>query len=181
MMTQIEQRSKAASIDKLTRDWKKLSELGKSVCESKIELVNLGREIGIGLQTLCQHEQMSLSFFETIKKQLPEGFSFLAVQKCIHIANALPEPAKTIEEANHVESQTMLALGLIEQPHRTSIQNRHDSTPDTAIFMALASAKDKLFKQLESSKDWTASTKESVRIQVEKFEAVIAQIKEQLV
>ena len=180
-MTQIELRSKNASLDKLNRDWKKLSELGRSVCDFKIELVNLGREIGIGLQTLCQHEQMSLSFFETIKKQLPEGFTFLAVQKCIHIAIALPQPARTIDQANHVESQTMLALGLIEQPHRTAIQTRHDSTPDTAIFMALASAKDKLFKQFQSSETWTASTKESIRIQVEKFEAVIAQIKTRLV
>ena len=98
-----------------------------------------------------------------------------------HIAIALPQPARTIDQANHVESQTMLALGLIEQPHRTAIQTRHDSTPDTAIFMALASAKDKLFKQFESSETWTASTKESVRIQVEKFEAVIAQIKTRLV
>jgi hypothetical protein len=180
-MTQIEQLSKNASLQKLARDWKKLSDLGHSVCDSKIKLVNLGREIGIGLQTICQHEQMSLSYFETIRTQLPEGFTYTAVQKCIHIANALPEPAKTIEQANHVEAQTMLALGLIEQPHRTAIQNRHESTPDTAIFMALASAKDKLFKQLETSKDWTASTKESVRIQVEKFEAVIAQIKTRLV
>jgi len=180
-MTQIELQSKTASLDKLNRDWKKLSELGRAVCDSKIELVNLGREIGIGLQTLCQHEQMSLSFFETIKKQLPDGFNYLAVQKCIHIAIALPEPARTIDEANHVESQTMLALGLIDQPHRTAIQTRHDSTPDTAIFMTFAAAKDKLFRQFEASGQWTESTKESVRREVEKFEAVIAQIKTRLV
>lgn len=179
-MNQIELASKTALIKKLSQDWKDLSALGATLCEKKIEFVNLGREMGIGLQAMCQHEQMPFSFYQSIQKDLPKEFSFKLVQKCVSLANALPEPVKTINEANRVESQIMLALGFTEEPHRNEIQQSHYQTPYTSVVNVFIRARADLFKQFSDSAEWDSDMRKSVREEVEKFEKIIQELKAKL-
>lgn len=173
--------ARSAGIDKLAEDWSKLLSVGQAMVQSKIAFVNLGREIGIGLQGLCQHDQIKLSFFETIKSRLPESLTYAAAQKCIHLANNMPLPAVTIEDATRVETQLLLGVGFIELPHRAGDQQRHDSTPYTAISMTLNKAKDGLLRQVEDAPKWDDETRTSILRQVEAFSIQLDLIKAKLI
>ena len=169
-----------AAITKLSDDWEHMLALGVNVSQSKIKFVNLGREIGLGLQGLCQHEQIKLSFYENIKASLPASLTFAAAQRCIHLANNLAGPVTTVEEANQVEAQLLLAGGFMEVVHRVGSQASHDSTPDTFIFTTLATAKDRLLKKISEAASWDTETRASVWKQVEQFEATLALVKAKL-
>lgn len=179
-MNELNLQARNSGLKKLSQDWAAMLKLGGEVSTLKIQFVNLGREIGLGLQGLCGHEQMKLSFFENIKEQLPKGFTFFSAQRCIQIAHALPEPATTISEAVRVEVQLLFGCGLLDVPHREEAQQQHSRTPDTEVFSILASATDKLFKQFKTVAEWDAETRESISQQVEKFERLLAEIKSQL-
>jgi hypothetical protein len=168
------------SIRKINQDWGELLSLGANVSEAKIQFVNRGREIGLTLIGLCGHEQMRLSFFENIKAKLPGTLTFNSVQKCIHLAHALPEPVRSVEEANRVETQMLLAGGFMELPHREGAQRSHEVSTDVFIFTTFATAKDRLFKKLEDAATWDEQTKASVRQQVESFRKALVEIEAKL-
>lgn len=169
-----------AAITKLHLDWATLKDLGGSLSRNKIKFVNLGREIGLGLQGLCKHEQINLTFFEHHKSLFPESFTFQSAQRCVHLAKALERPIETLDEANRVECQMLLAGGFLEEPHRTEKQSSHYSTPDTFIFTTLAVAKERLLKRIGEAEDWDKETRASIVRQVEQFEATLAVIKAKL-
>jgi hypothetical protein len=171
---------KAASIIKVRFDWTAIIDLGAQLERNKIRFVNLGREVGLALQGLCEHEQMRLSFYEHIKHELPPSLTFSAVQKCIHLAQHLPSPVSTLEEANRVEAQLMLAGGFLELPKRTEQQVSHAVTPIVFMFSVIADAKDKLFRRMEEVEQWDDVTRANVRQQIERFEAALAELKAKL-
>ena len=172
--------AKAASLIKVRGDWTSIMDLGLQLERNKIRFVNLGREVGLALQGLCEHEQMRLSFYEHIKSELPSSLTFSAVQKCIHLAQHLDAPVKTLEEANRVETQMLLAGGFLELPHRTEQQKSHAVTPVLFVFSVIADAKEKLFKRIEEVTKWDDGTRQNVREQIERFEMVLAELKARL-
>lgn len=160
--------------------WERLEAVAQSLVGSKIDFVNTGREIGLSLQMLCQHEQIRMSFFENIKAELPKALTFSVAHKCIQLSNAFPEPITTIEKANHAEQLLLQAIGLQAIPERTGTQSAHDSTPDTFVWNTLAAAKDKLIKRLEDATSWDEEMRASVREQIRKHRLWLNEIEMKL-
>jgi len=169
-----------ATLAKVRSDWDEMMEMGANLSAAKIKFVNLGREIGLHLQGLCQHKQMAMSFFENIKGDLPANMTFSAAQKCIHLANALPKPIKTLAEATHCETQLFLAGGWLEEPRREVAHKSHETSIYVAVFETLAQAKERLYDKFDDVADWDDQTKESVLKELEKFEQAIDEFKSKL-
>lgn len=169
--------ARSASIEKIGSDWASLRSLGEQVGLSTIKFVNLGREIGLGLQGLCQHEQMKISFYEHIKEKLPDTMTFSAIQRCIYLANNMPNPASTLEEANRVASQMWLALGELELRHRIGKQTDHGKTQAVDIFNMLAKTRDNINKLVEDLDLCDSYFSGQLLKQIEQFEESLGKIK----
>lgn len=172
--------AKAATITEVVRSWEKLRQEAKEHASDKIKLTNLGRQIGVDLQMLCGHEQMRLSFYEGIKAQLPETLTFEAVQKCIAVARAHPQKIETVEAAMECEQLVLLAVDVIDAPHRSGPQASHDSTPDTFVWSILASAKTRLENKLADRASWDDDMRLAVRKQFEALKAWVEKIEAEL-
>lgn len=83
---------------------------------------NACRAVGIRLQALCGHEQISFEYWQknNCSKQLP--FDFNAAKMFIGIARKLPEKVTTIEQAAPFTQLCFQAGNLLELPERTEQQ-----------------------------------------------------------
>ena len=96
-------------------------------CAAKMESsciasANACRSVGIRLQTLCGHEQISFEFWvkNNCADKLPFGFE--AAKQFVSIARKLPDEVKTIEEAAPFTQLYFFALNLLEAPARDEQQ-----------------------------------------------------------
>lgn len=89
---------------------------------SCIASANACRAVGIRLQTLCGHEQISFEFWVkySCAEKLPFGFD--AAKMFISIARKLPDEVKSIEEAAPFTQLYFFALNLLEAPAREEQQ-----------------------------------------------------------
>ena len=173
-------RARAAVLVQARGVWAQMKNLGEQVVSRKVRLVNFGREFGLLMQELCAHEHMHFSFYENVKAELPDGVSFSAVQKCIHLAHALPAPAATFEEAQRAEQTVLLALGIADEPERKELQEAHEGTPVTVVFKTLAVARDRLTKLLARGPKMDAEMRASVREQIARHKDWVAEFEAQI-
>lgn len=90
--------------------------------------INGFRQTGILLQSLCGHNQMKAAFWLD-KLDGKFSFSYRIAQNCIAIANRMPKPAKTIQEAVQHVQQGLFAAGQIELSERTEGQTASPISP----------------------------------------------------
>jgi len=88
-----------------------------------IKAANRCRKVGIMLQALCQHEQISFDFWQKHCGQLEKRFDFNNAKVFIAIARKYPEPIKSIEEAAPVTQLLYMAVDLLQLPERSEAQN----------------------------------------------------------
>ena len=177
MKNQIELAAKNAALTKLVKDWSELVTAADGLAESKIKLVNLGRKIGICIQELCGHNQVNFTFFNSLAGQLPPTLTFEAAKKCVKLANSMPEPAKTLDDANRAEQLLLEATGMSDCPKRLEQHTSRDVAPATFFFSAFAEIREKVSKKIVGWSDWDDDTRDGVRREVERAEKWIAEVK----
>jgi hypothetical protein len=89
-----------------------------------VEVANLCREIGLHLQTACNHEQINLDFWNNNDCEKQLGFDFNAAKIYIAIARKLPKKIKSPDEAAPFVQLLFQAGGLLELEERGERQNR---------------------------------------------------------
>lgn len=113
----------SAELFKINQVFEKFDAAAKSISSGTIQSANLAREIGLHLQTLCGHEQMKLSFWQThCEKAL--RFKFESAKLFISVANKMTEPAKTLNDAVPFVQTILQADGILLLPERTETQQR---------------------------------------------------------
>lgn len=102
--------------------------------DSTIASANLCREIGLHLQTACNHEQINLVFWNNndCGKQL--GFSFEEAAKYIALTRKMPEKVKTLAQCAPFLQLIFNAGGMLELPEREEAQNRISVGPLQKFF-----------------------------------------------
>ena len=178
--TTLQAAATAAAIQKINQDWNQIQALGDTLQETKIQFVNIGREIGLTLIGVCGHEQMRLSFYENVKSHLPNGMSYDSVRKFIQLAHSMPGPATSIDEANAAERYVQMGLGIVVEPTRLGQQNGSTESIYTFFNSIFCSAKAQLIKKLKEQSTWDEQTKASVRQQVESFRKALVEIEAKL-
>lgn len=112
-----------AEWDVISKAFGKFTEAANQIKSRTIAASNLGREIGIHLQTLCGHEQVRFDFWQA-KCIGKSPFDFKTAQSFVAIANRMPTPAETLEEALPVLRQCFFAGNLLADAQRTEPQAR---------------------------------------------------------
>jgi Ftsk gamma domain len=91
--------------------------------KTTISAANKSREIGIHLKTICGHEQMPFSFWQSHCEGKVQC-SFEQAKNHISVANKMPKPAGTIAEAAPFFQTLLFAGKLLESPERDKPQQR---------------------------------------------------------
>lgn len=177
MKTQIEIAAQIRAIAEVGKSWGEMVSEAQSLAASKIKLVNLARRVGIGIQEICGRDQLQLNFFQTFAAKLPPGLTFAAAKNCVKLANAMPEPAKTVEDANRAEQLVFEATGVMEAPKRLEQHTSRDVAPATFFFTTFAEIREKVNKKIAGWSEWDEETQEGVRREVERAEKWIAEVK----
>lgn len=93
----------------------------KAIEANTISAANLARAMGIHLQTLCGHEQITLHFWNShCEGKLP--FKFDAAKIFVSTAHKMPNEAKTLAEASQFIQTLLIADGLLQLSERGHTQ-----------------------------------------------------------
>ncbi len=112
-----------AEVKKLNEIYEAFHKDAASISTGTIRSANRARELGLHLQTMCGHEHMKLSFWQShCEGKVP--FKFDAAQKFISVANKMDKPAKTLLEAVPFVQTILQAGGILMLPERTETQQR---------------------------------------------------------
>ncbi|MDE2020901.1 MAG: hypothetical protein KGJ13_11245 [Patescibacteria group bacterium] len=112
----------------------KLSLLSQDIGRSMVTAANLTRELGLELQMVLDKKQIkteNLSFFlRQHEAELPAWLDQAATRKFLSAAEQFPEPVKDLASARNVlEQMTFYAVGLLEEPHRETMQTAVRTAP----------------------------------------------------
>jgi hypothetical protein len=128
---------------------KQFFESGAKASAAIVETVNIGRQMGFYFQELCNHEQMTLDFFQKVSGKLPDGINFGTVQKCIWLSRNMAEPAVTYADIPRAACQmAFTAAGFLEEPHREVAQSSSGDSP-VAWMLSTFSGIEARFKKLD--------------------------------
>lgn len=97
--------------------------------DSTIASANLCREIGLHLQTACNHEQINLDFWKNNDCENQLGFSFEEAGKFIALTRKMPDKVKTIEQCAPFLQLIFNTGGMLELPERSEQQNSISAGP----------------------------------------------------
>jgi|APGre2960657404_1045060.scaffolds.fasta_scaffold03325_3 hypothetical protein len=170
--------ARQAAIDGVASDWAELLNEAHDMARSKIRFVNLGRKIGIGIQEACGHNQIGFSFFNEIAAGLPASLNYEAARKCVKLANAMPQPAKTIEDAEAVEQLLLEASGVVDAPKRLEQHTTRDVAPATFFFKVFGELRERVSKKIATAKEWDEDTRGGVLTEINRAEKWIAELRE---
>lgn len=126
-----------------------------------IKAANGCRKLGIELQTLCGHEQVSFEFWQKNCGKLAKRFDFENAKIFITIARKMDKPAKTIADAAPFTQLIYQAVDLLQLPERTEAGMHSGSGPVQKFFAEIAIIKkdfDKAVRQLPLDK-WPLTAK----------------------
>lgn len=112
----------AAEFIALSKEYEKAKEATEDMRKDTIRAANTCRAVGIRLQALCQHEQISFEFWQRHKCGDHLPFDFNAAKGFIALARKLPRIVKTIEEAAPFAQMVFQTTGLLEMPTRDEQQ-----------------------------------------------------------
>lgn len=172
-----------AALNRLQTDWQSLNTLLGRVEADQVQCVNLGREIGLYLQGLSGHKQIRFGFFEQLAEKFDDsmrGFDFNAAQKCVYLANTLPEPVKTLAEARNYIQPLFLAGGFIEVETRVEPQKSHEVPPTTFFGAMFGKTEVELKKRFAERTKWDAQTRESVRGVIDRHKKFLEELEQKL-
>lgn len=119
----IKSEAKSAEFEVIVEAFARFTDATNRIKSRTIAAANLGREIGIHLQTLCGHEQIRFDFWQSkCEGKLP--FDYKIAQSFVSIANRLTKPVETLEEALPTLRQCFFAGNLLQDAERTEPQAR---------------------------------------------------------
>lgn len=113
---------------------KELKSRMEDMRDSTIDSANLCREIGLHLQTACNHEQINIEFWNNNDCERQLGFSFEEAAKYIALTRKMPDKVKTISECAPFLQLIFNAGGMLELPEREEMQNRISVGPLQKFF-----------------------------------------------
>lgn len=129
----LQNESAIAEISTINQAYRDFLKSTQSIEKSTIDSANKAREIGIHLQTLCGHEQISLSFWNS-RCVNQTAFDFETAKIFIATAKKMPKPAQSLKEAVPF-IQTMLVAGdLLQMPERAGSQSLSPLNPVQRFF-----------------------------------------------
>ena len=110
-----------AELAVIEKAYAKFSETADAVAKDTVLMANVAREIGIHLQTLSGHEQVSFEFWQKhCEGKLP--FKFDAAKMFVSVARGMEKPARSLTEAAKWIQQILAAEGHLELPSREENQ-----------------------------------------------------------
>lgn len=142
--------SKAAQaklIEGASTDFLRAQEACKEAARLEIEAINRLRSAGLKYQEASGHDQPDFGFWQAHKDALPAGATFKALKFCVHLANNIAAPIKTMGEARQVRQTMFVALNEQAAPKRLAPQAAHERNPWTE-FVADVSGLTALFRDL---------------------------------
>jgi len=143
----------AACKSKIADLWKRLVAKSKTISGDVIDGVNLMREIGLELQSMCGHETMSQVFWNNHCKN-EWDFSFATAK--IFMSVARKEQAKKVKafaEAIEYFAPMFFSTGQLELPVRAGAQSA-STIPALQIFVTKFVGQLKPFKKLPPMNTW---------------------------
>lgn len=105
-----------------------------NIGELQIFCINQMRAAGLKINQASGHEQLIFNMEGTefcrreILPYLPEGMDLKMVRACVHVANNLKEPIKTLDELRAAKRELQLVMESVElatAPKRDQIQTAH--------------------------------------------------------
>ena len=141
---------------------------GRALGESLVEHVNTGRQIGLLLKEWQGREQVTFEFFHRHQEQLP--FAFDTAQRFVSMANRMPGPAESVDDARRVLQLDFQAAGLLNLPERGP-QIAHAPTGFVMFVGALGAAKERFLKWTDDEpvEQWPPASRETVRAKLRPF------------
>lgn len=103
---------------------KELKSRMEDMHDSTIDSANLCREIGLHLQTACNHEHINLEFWTNNDCERQLGFGYDAANGFISLARRMPDKVTKIEQAAPFIQLIFQTVGMLELPERIKQQNR---------------------------------------------------------
>lgn len=163
----------------------------KKSAEQELEIANTFLENGILLQGVCGHMQIKFSVYEGLKGDVNAEirrlmgdnaieWTYWHAKAAVKVANSTTKKFETHKEAKEAIQGAFEIGGFIEIPSRTGPQKSHDVAPSVCIFMALASAKEKIEKRIFDLDSWSGFEASRVRSDIERHEKWLAEIKSKL-
>ena len=113
----------AKEIDEILKAYESVEAETDVMKSSSVKAANGCRKVGILLQTLCGHEQISFQFWQNNCAKLAAKFDYDNAKIFIAIARRMPDPAKTIADAAPVTQLIFQSVGLLELAERTEEHN----------------------------------------------------------
>lgn len=138
------------------------------LASTHVELTNEARKIGMAIQQWCGHRQITLSFFENHKSELPARVTFEQVRTFVFISNKLPKPALSLADARTVWQEDFVAAGLLEMPKRLAKQTPTNQTHYGEFLSRLGKLRSELHDWLrdEPFDEWTEEARAVVKQQL---------------
>lgn len=95
----------------------KFDAAAKDISKKTVESANFARELGLLLQGMCGHQQITFGFWRTHGQgQLPCDFNTAKI--LVSIANKMEAPAKTLNDAAPFVLSILQADGILALPER---------------------------------------------------------------
>ena len=157
-----------------------MHETAVDVAGGYVKLANIGRRIGIMLQALCKHDQISFAFFQAFDGQLPKGMDYNAAKKCVKLANAMPDEAKTVDDIRKAAQLCFEITGITDEPKRLEQQISREVSPVVFFNTVFSDIRVKVYEKIASWNSWDDMTRESVKTEIARAEKWISDIKARL-
>ena len=143
---------KAACLDAGTH-WARARNANDNIDQCRIVRLNALRAAGERINVACGREQLlftvdgNIFCREQLLPHLPADMSIEAVQGCVHIANKMEQPVKTVAELDRLEKQLQeefQLLGLLPSPRVRELQKAHQKNFFSIYVSVFSTAKESL-------------------------------------
>ncbi len=152
----------AAEMENISTIYERFERATRNIETGAIDAANLSRELGLNLQALCGHEQISFQFWQN-NCEGKLKFDFDSAKMFCSIARKLPQPAKSLPEAVSYIQPALVASGFLEVPERTGEQEASFVNPFQK-FLKYLTCLGQPYKKLlldRPMKNWTRGQLES--------------------
>ena len=164
----LRQKSAAKELELIVKEYADFTIEANAVERISLSMANRARKIGLHLQTLSGHEQITFDFWhKTCHEKLP--FAFESAREFVSIARSMKEPAKDLTEAVKHIQPLLVINGNLELPERTE-QQTPSRIPLMERFWTMLSTLRQPFTKLTSEKgmdDWPDKALQSMLSETE--------------
>jgi hypothetical protein len=112
-----------------SQDWTEAKAKATEAGKLELQSLNLLRSAGVKLQEACDHENLSLESFATMRPALPKDMGFLAAKFCVSLGKEFDQPIKSLDDARAARRVLFEKLSEANAPRRLEQQCAHESNP----------------------------------------------------